>query len=206
MKFLFHLATTLLLAVTACGAPSTSKYSIKGLGLYGYAYMWDECSSTYIDIYASETVTKLTGPPTPQTVAYVGIYTSQWCEGYSYTNTYFEIANPDLKGSVTTGATLSAEGSTGYKCTYYPEYFCEEVQVADLFNVVLAPTGSLYKGSSQAQYSTATTRTRVRSTGSNTDATLDFSGTVIDGMPFTPDYSYGSIYKYTSGSMDITKV
>jgi hypothetical protein len=206
MKFLFRLASTLLLAMTACGAPSTTKYSVKGLGVYGYAIMSDECSYTYVDVYASEQVTKSNGPPTPQTYAYASVFAYNYCDGFSYSNTYFEIANPNLKGSVTTDATLTAEAQQGYKCTFYPEYFCEEVQVVGSFNVVLTPTGSVYKGSSQSQYSSATTRTRVRSTGSNVDATLDFSGTVIDGMPFTPDYSYGSIYKYTSGSMDIIKV
>jgi hypothetical protein len=206
MKFLFHLTTALVLAITAHGARSTSKSIVKGLGIYGDGYIDDGCTYTEVTFSADESVTKSTESLTPQTSAYVNVIISENCGNYSYTSTLFEIAAPNLKGSLTNGATVSVEGSQATSCVSWPEYLCEEFPTSFSLNVVLTPTGSFWKGHSKDQWSTPTTRVTYRYSGTTVDATLDFSGTLIDDEPFTPESSFGEIRKYTSGTRSFTQL
>jgi hypothetical protein len=176
-------------------------------GVNGYAYMNDDAScTTYSVIFSAHTTeTKSTGPPTSETEAFVtvrmgGIPT---CGDSSYRDTRFEIKAPKLKDSLNEGATLSVEGSQGTSCDSSPDSLCEDDPLSVSFNVVLTPTGKPWKSHSQSRDSAGTTSTTFRST--YVDVTLDFSGTLIDGVPFIPEYSDGDISKVSTETIYVTK-
>jgi hypothetical protein len=208
MKIWFPFWATLFLAMTAHGATHTNTYAIKGLGVYGTAAVRDDCFYTSISFSAFEEV--IFDPTWTPSYAFVNIHTEELCTSSHITSDSLgTVLVNKMKGSVTKGVTLFA-GIQGTKCTVTSseDYIsCEPYPTWDVLKVVFTPTGSSYTGPSQEQYSTPYTRTRVRFNGTSVDARVDFSGTVIDGIPFTPgssDFKYGEIFKYTSGSVNLT--
>jgi hypothetical protein len=199
MKFLFHLTTTLFLAITARGATSTGKTVINDRRTNGYASMDYDCISYGVIFAAHEIVTKLNGSPTTIKAANVTVRMGSipGCGDSSYIETLFEMKTPQLKSSITNGATLSVRSSqgTGKSCSSLPEDLCEEEPLSVSFSVVLTPNGGVFRDQVVTRDSTGT---RVRYSRNIVEAISDYSGTFIDGVPFIPDFSFADISKYTS--------
>jgi hypothetical protein len=207
MKFLVHLTTTLFLAITACGAKPDTKYRIEDLGTNGYAYMNNDCMTYSVIFAAHEIVTKLNGSPTTEKAANVtvrmgtipgcGDNSGDSADNSSYIETLFEIKPPNLKNCLTKGATLSVKSlhGTRKKCSSWPEDLCDEDPLSVSFHVALTPTHNVFEDDSRTWDSTGN---RIRSSSTIVKATSDISGTLIDGVPFTSDYSDEDISLYTT--------
>lgn len=199
-----------LLAIAHGARPPKSKYSIKGLGVHGYASAWDEaaCRYTSLSVSAHEDVTKTGGSPVPTKYAYLDVDTYNSCTDESIT-VRVEVPAPALQGSLKNGATVQATFTEGEKCFYDPsvdEYVCVVVPFEGSVSASFTPVGNSYKDRFQNQYASQGYRYKERSVGTSVDATVNFAGTVLDGVSFVPDETYGYVHKYTSGSMEMIKI
>jgi hypothetical protein len=205
-----------LLLVVAAGAgradaaaspKKPTKYSVKGLSVSGGGGTSDgACLDTFVDVWAADEVTK-GGSKTAQKYGYAAVSAYNYCTG-EYTYAFADLPAPTLTGTLK-GAAVSASFTQAEKCYWDPDLqqdVCETVALAGTVSAKFTATGTTYKG--RDSYSSSSQYYRIRSTysGTSTDATVDFAGTVLDGVAFVPDWSYGTISKYTSGFMEKTKM
>ena len=161
MKFGLPIAGVFMLSslvtpVEAGGKPTyKSSYKTRGIFAYAYGGYGDECSGTYVDIWASESVTRFASKGKPETFAsnYVSISVCEynWCtEEYEYSCESGDSINggASFSGDLKKGATVSLNNFALNKCTYNEVTGEEDCVVASTAKgtVKWTPTGATYNG------------------------------------------------------------
>jgi hypothetical protein len=197
MKTAIGAALTVLSLTLPALAATTEQYQFKGQNASASFYQYDDCNSTYVDVYAFDNLTKSApGAPTSHKEAYLYYSNYNYCNGTGSSG-YGSSAN----ASFTTSQLNSANLNGTFTVT---DYLSGNTKTVDV-NLTWTGTGDTYRGNYHGHSQGPGYRSNYRSVGASRDA--EVSGNVTsNGVNLIANLSsYGSLSSSNSGSLSITK-
>ncbi|AFZ15028.1 hypothetical protein Cri9333_4239 [Crinalium epipsammum PCC 9333] len=178
-------------------AATTYKYQVKGESAYANFEQSDRCNTTGVYVSAADSVTKVSGAPTPQKQAYLYYWKQNFCtgvysEGYGSSNDFTSTLNKQLDSANLTGTFTITDPFTG------------TTKNTDV-NINWTGTGDISRGNTRYHYQGAGYSSKYRSIGSDRQANVSGSVTV-DGTNIVAGLTgYGGLNSSTSASLEITR-
>ncbi|MBD2296691.1 hypothetical protein H6G06_25210 [Anabaena sphaerica FACHB-251] len=197
MKTAIIASLTLLSLTAPTLAATTEQYQYKGQNAYASFYQYDECSSSYVDVYAFDSISKTApGSPTSQKEAYLYYSNYNYCTGAG-TSGYGTLKNPTFTSSnnlqsATLSGTFAITDSTG------------NTKNADV-SLNWTGAGDTFRGNYQSHFQGPGYFSKSRNVGSYRDAKVTGNVTVDGKNLITNLTSYGSLSSSNSGSLSITR-
>ncbi|MCX7592700.1 MAG: hypothetical protein N2235_02850 [Fischerella sp.] len=187
----------LSLSVPALAA-TTTKYQFKGESAYATFSQYDGCNSTYVDIYAFNSITKnQPGAPTSQKEAFVSYSNYNYCTGEGSYG-YGSIANPNFTINKSLNSANLNDTFTVYD---YSSGTNKTLNVA----LTWTGTGDTYRGNYHSHSQGPGYISKYRGAGASREAQVSGSVT-LDGANLIANLSsYGYLYSSNSGSLEIIK-
>jgi hypothetical protein len=193
-----------------------TKYSSKGPGVYADATGWNitTCQYTSLVLLAGEDVEKTGGPPTHSSGALLHFFMYNYCT-YEETAVTIVSSAPDLHASVKTGATVRFNFTEVEQCCYdytsgwdLVTYWCAMIPLEGTLSATLTPNGPVINDRYMLETTYPGFRHKEWDNGPWVWATVDFTGTSLDGVPFVPDHGSetGQISNSKNGVIETSKL
>jgi hypothetical protein len=186
-----------LTTLPALAAPK-SQYQVKGQNAYASFYQYEDCSYTYVDVYAFDNLEKSAlGAPTSQTGAWLYYSTYNYCDGiYSFGSASSDTA------TVTINNSAQSASLTGTFTLY--DYYSNTSKTANV-NLTWTATGTTYRSNSHSNYQGPGYFSTYRSKGTTRDASITGSININGSNLIAGLSSYASITSSNNGSLTIYK-
>lgn len=191
---------------------SLSNYIIKGVTAHGFGVVsdtQDDCMSTDLDFTLLEDVTNVGGggggPAAPSKGVNVVLREYNSCTNMMRLM-YLKDLSPTSVIDFKTGASIQTsftEGESCYGLFPFGESVCDIIPLQLVINATAVPIEKPEKFRVQRHYIMPDHVSKSRFLAFTAEATVDFSGTSLNGVPFVPDYSSGSLEKLIRGNMEI---
>lgn len=221
-----HLALALLATATASvaaqAAATTERYQTKGDGADAYFQSFDECSYSYSSVYMSSQRTNANGTQYVSSGGWLNFSSYNYCTGES-TYGWADLTGMTFSGQGWRGAQLTGtasgfveqflgceevpfpgEGEGEGESGGYWQCFWDYVEVPVAIDLTWTAGESSYRGMYSGMSKSPDSVSRYRSNGTYAYGTV--TGTLtVDGQSLSGgDYSGGTAWSSTSGSMYIT--
>jgi hypothetical protein len=191
-----------LFATSVTAATPVYKQQVRGHSAYGWAYEYDGCESTSVDIGGSESTAYGGGAPVQDNSAYAGLYSYNWCTGEE---TYgwawvpggfsgdIDFASIDLAFEADSYELAEVDGEWVYN--YLGTRTVE-------INAEFTGVGQISHGMNNSTSHWGSSFTHYRSAGQWREATLDVSVTV-DGASIDLSNAAASLGNSNTGSLEL---
>jgi hypothetical protein len=195
---IFGAALTLVSLSLPALAATTDQYQFKGENASASFYQYDGCSSTYVNVYAFENVTKSApGAPTSQKEAYFFYSNYNYCNG---TGSYGSSSSQNV-----TFTSNNSLNSATLKGTFtVTDYRSGNTKTADV-DLTWTGTGDTYRGNYHSHSQGPGYSSNYRSIGGYREA--EVSGNVtLDGVNLIANLSSDAyLSSSNNGSLSITR-